>query len=228
MSTLKALSALLTYPEAELQAALPEIGAVLAVDRRLPAPQRDAMARLITMMKGSALMDLQERYVALFDRSPSLSLHLFEHVHGVSRDRGMAMVRLVEMYKAHGLAIEARELPDYLPLFLEFLSLLPEAEARSLLAEAGAVLAGIAQRLARRASPYTAVFEALCALGGSEAPIAKDETPEAGEDLAALDKAWEEAAVTFGPTAQAENGSGCDRVAAMVQRMNAPKQGVPS
>jgi len=222
MSALKALAALLTYPEAGLKASLPEIGAVLAADRRMPETNRAELANLIAEMQANDLMDAQERYVGLFDRSPSLSLHLFEHVHGDSRDRGMAMVRLVEMYREHGLEIEARELPDYLPLFLEYLSLLPEAESRPLLADAGPVLARIGQRLSRRESRYAAIFAALSAIAGADVPAAEDHGPEPAEDLAALDRAWEEAAVTFGPESMAESRSSCDRVAAMVARMAEP------
>jgi len=228
MSALKALAALLCYPEAEFKEALPEVGAALAADRRLTQACRAELACLISDMEAGELMDIQERYVGLFDRIPSLSLHLYEHVHGDSRDRGMAMVRLVEMYRQHGLEIEARELPDYLPLFLEFLSLLPEAESRRLLTDAGPVLAGIGQRLSRRGSRYAAVFAALSAIGGAEIAVAEDEAPEPAEDFAALDKAWEEAAVTFGPQSMAESRSGCERVAAAVDRMNAPGGGVRS
>lgn len=228
MSALKAMAALLTYPEAELKEALPEIGAALAADRRLNQACRDELAGLIAEMDAAELMEAQERYVGLFDRSPSLSLHLYEHVHGESRDRGMAMVRLAEIYERHGLEIDARELPDYLPLFLEFLSLLPEAESKPLLTDAGPLLARIGQRLSRRDSRYAAVFTALCAIGGAEMPAAEEEAPEQAEDFAKLDEAWEEAAVTFGPQSMADSRSGCERAAAAVARMNGPAEGMPS
>ena len=82
-------------------------------------------------------MDLQERYVASFDRGRARSLYLFEHVHGESRDRGQAMVNLLEIYRRHEFELNARELPDYIPLFMEYLAQRPDGEALDLLADNG-------------------------------------------------------------------------------------------
>ena len=128
--TYKILSALLSYPTEDLQAAAGSFVQLLDDEALLPEADRQALVRLIKQIAGEDLYELQERYVQLFDRTRSLSLHLFEHVHGESRDRGQAMVDLTDLYAQHGLEITANELPDHLPLFLEFLSTLPEAEAR--------------------------------------------------------------------------------------------------
>ena len=114
--TLKALSLTLSYPTAELQAAMPEIGAVLAADPRLTAATRAALQRLTHDLGQGDLFDVQESYVMLFDRSRTLSLNLFEHVHGESRDRGGAMVSLIETYRAAGFEPATTELPDHLPV----------------------------------------------------------------------------------------------------------------
>ena len=132
-TTLKVLSALLTYPTAELQAAVPQMRAVLDSEARLPQRNRDRLDGILEEIAAGDLYDLQERYVLLFDRTRSLSLHLFEHVHGESRDRGQAMVDLKVLYERHGLSMNSSELPDHLPLFLEFLSAIPEVEAFELL-----------------------------------------------------------------------------------------------
>ena len=129
MKTLKVLSALISYPTVELTAAASELRGVLAVEGLLPKPIRADIEALIDDIAGADLLDAQERYILLFDRTRSLSLHLFEHVHGESRDRGQAMVELLKLYSAHGLELTAKELPDHLPVFLEFLSTLPDAEA---------------------------------------------------------------------------------------------------
>ena len=97
----------------------------------------------------------------LFDRTRSLSLHLFEHVHGESRDRGQAMVDLKALYERHGLSMRSTELPDHLPLFLEFLSEIPEAEARELIEETSHVLEAIRLRLKKRKVPYSSVFSCV-------------------------------------------------------------------
>ena len=139
MQSLRALSALLCYPTAETMAALDELAEVLRADPLLPPDRLAALDNFIAELRTLPLLDAEERYVALFDRNRSLSLHLYEHVHGESRDRGQAMVRLAALYALHGLEFTARELPDYLPLYLEFLSQLPERAARSMLAEAAHV-----------------------------------------------------------------------------------------
>lgn len=218
--TFKVLAALLSYPTEDIQAAAPEFAQVLEDDGLLPDGQRLRLTQLIAQIADRDLYDLQERYVSLFDRSRSLSLHLFEHVHGESRQRGQAMVDLQALYAEHGLEIAAKELPDYLPLFLEFLSLLPLEEARALLGEPGHVLEAMRDRLRKRKSIYASVFRALIAIASanpaaSRADIrTKDEDPD---DLDALDEAWAEEPVTFGPGEQ-----GCPAADQMVARMNAP------
>jgi nitrate reductase delta subunit len=217
--TLKVLSALLTYPEAELQDAVPEMRAVLAGEALLPAGTLARLNQLLDEIGTHDLYDLQERYVLLFDRGRTLSLHLFEHIHGEGRDRGQAMVDLAQLYESHGLVIGAKELPDFLPLFLEFLSTLPLAEAREFLARPLHIIAALRQRLKKRRSPYAAVFRALEAIAqgtadrqGLEALLAEPEDDPG--DLEALDKTWAEEPVTFGP-----GESGCTKAAGMVERM---------
>lgn len=191
--TLRALAALLSYPDEALRAALPEI--------RDCAP-REALP-LIDEIAQSSLYEAQERYVALFDGSRALSLHLFEHVHGESRDRGQAMVDLLAMYEAHGLTVQAHELPDYIPAFLEFLSVLESNEARKLVGETGHILRALGDRLAERGSPYAAVFAAVLALArlpGLSKPIVARVAAE--PDRSALDAQWMDPEVTFGPGPQ--------------------------
>ncbi len=164
MKTLKVLSALLCYPQPDMQAALTEMIMALDEENRLPQSQCWAVQTLMNQMRRTDLMDLQEGYIGLFDRGRALSLHLFEHLHGQSRDRGQAMVDLLETYRRHGFELSARELPDYLPLFLEYLAQRPVDEALSLLADAMPVIALIGARLAERGSDYHVVFDALAAL----------------------------------------------------------------
>ena len=123
MRTYRALAALLTYPTEELVGAIEEISSTLQTEGLLSVASRRSVERLLRELRTLDLFDLQERYVTLFDRTPSLSLHLFEHVHGDSRDRGQAMVDLIELYRRHGVEIATHELPDFLPLFLEFLEI---------------------------------------------------------------------------------------------------------
>jgi nitrate reductase delta subunit len=220
MRTLRVLARLLAYPTAELHQAAPELRAMLAEEGALSAKHRAAVGALIDEIASGTLFDAQERYVALFDLGRGCSLHLFEHVYGDSRERGQAMVALADRYRAAGLAVSANELPDYLPLVLEYVSVAPAAEAQALLAEVAHVIEALGARLAKRNTPYAAIMAALGALAGKRlhstadlVTIDEDDSPEA------LDRAWEEAAVTFGPENAPRNGA-CDRAAAILSRMN--------
>lgn len=213
--TFKILSLLLTYPEEELQATVGEMKQLLDAEKLVPANCLKGLGGLLDEIARGDLYDLQERYVLLFDRSRSLSLHLFEHIHGESRDRGQALVDLAAHYEEHGLVIGARELPDFLPLFLEFLGTRPIAEARNLLAQPLHVIAALGERLRKRKSAYAWVFSALERIAkGKPAKAAMEsllaEPEEDPNDLEALDRAWEDQPVTFGAVAGGISpGGGC-------------------
>lgn len=160
MSLYRLLSVLLCYPEQDLLDALPEVEGALAA---YPDAE-ETLQPLIDYLASHDLIALQENYVATFDRNRVHSLHLFEHVHGESRDRGQAMVDLLDTYREHGFEPVVSELPDHVPLFLEFLGVIDPAAARNLLDDAIHVLAAIGARLARNDSPYASVFAVLRAL----------------------------------------------------------------
>ncbi|WP_137938310.1 nitrate reductase molybdenum cofactor assembly chaperone [Chitinivorax sp. B] len=164
MQYFQILSALLTYPSVELQAAFPELEVALAATPETA----HTVAPLFDFLRQSDEVALQENYVATFDRNPKHSLHLFEHIHGESRDRGQAMVDLLQEYKRYGLLMTPDELPDYVPLFLEFLSQIDAKDAERLLGEAVHVLALIGDKLKANDSPYHVVFDALRGLTSVE------------------------------------------------------------
>ena len=225
IKTFKALSALLSYPTTELQEAAPELGAFFKAEALIPEGSRRKLETLIALIADGDIYDLQEQYVLQFDRTRSLSLHLFEHVHGEGRERGQALVDLQQVYERGGMVIDARELPDYLPLFLEFLSTLPLSEARELLREPLHIIAALGERLARRDSDYASIARALVSIAehapesDAVAELLKipDDNPD---DLEALDQVWEEAAIEFGPGA--DNADSCPQVSDMLQRMGIP------
>jgi nitrate reductase delta subunit len=192
MTNTRALAALLAYPEEELLSNVPLLREIFSGDRGLE--------RLLQEMQDEELHVLQERYVELFDRSRALSLHLFEHVHGESRDRGQAMVDLAQTYASRGFEVAGGELPDYLPAFLEFASVLDPKEARNLLKETSEILRALGDRLADRGSRYSAVFAALLAAAGEPGltrRIAPRRMPGEENSPAAMDKVWMEEPVTF-------------------------------
>lgn len=226
---LKAISALLSYPTEALQQARAELIEALGQDNLLPAETIKAMTVLIDEIAAGDIYDLQETYVALFDRSRTLSLNLFEHVHGESRDRGGAMVDLVENYRAAGFEPASSELPDHLPVLLEFLAMRPIDEAREVLADAAHILEVMQTRLNRRESIYAPVFAALTHISGVNADKAavaellaiKDDDPD---DLEALDEVWEESEVTFAP----DPNAGCPQVRDILAGMDTPRNAPPA
>ncbi len=226
--TFKVFSALLSYPSEDLQQAAPEMRAAIEAEGLLPAAARRGLDTLIEEMASGDFYDLQERYVLLFDRTRSLSLHLFEHVHGESRDRGQAMIDLQDLYMQKGLAVAGGELPDFLPLFLEFLAMQPPREACELLSQPAHILSALAERLRKRDSAYAAVFRALVALAATKpskdvvATLLEEPDPDA-DDLTALDEAWEDQPVHFGPSASACK----DGLIARVRAGQRPAPGMP-
>ena len=192
---LRALARLLDYPAEPLFDHLGEIGAALAAAPAKPA-RRGAVEALLTRLAGADPLDAQELYIDTFDRGRRTSLNLFEHVHGDSRDRGQAMVDLLEMYRAAGIELDTDQLPDYLPAFLEYLSVLPAREAREHLAEVTHLVRAIGGVLAARNSDYAGALDLLLALAGEPA-LGADPTAEDDTSFAAIDAAWLDAPVDF-------------------------------
>ncbi|KFZ29353.1 nitrate reductase [Pseudidiomarina atlantica] len=200
MQVLQVISLLIDYPREELLEAAPELR-TLVRNSELSAAQQQAVDDFITERTSTNLMDWQSEYDSLFERGRSLSLLLFEHVHGESRDRGQAMVDLMNQYQQAGLEIDIKELPDYIPLYLEFLATQGEDNAREGLAEVAHILAVLAARLEQRESNYAVLFQSLLELAAVDVDLndvrqqvqgeKRDDTPKE------LDKVWEEEMVTF-------------------------------
>lgn len=197
MKTFKILGLLLTYPTIEIQENMQDLKAVLAEEGLLPRKFEKALTGFMDKLAEGDLLEAQEDYVSLFDRGRGHSLYLFEHIHGESRDRGQAMVDLIDHYKEKGLELTARELPDYLPLFLEYLSLCQPAEAQENLGDVVHIIAAISAKLKKRKSGYHVVFKALSRL--TDVQIDQEfvrnaliEEEARDDSLEALDKEWEE------------------------------------
>ena len=218
MQLLKVLARVLEYPTEELQASKDALIAAVLEDSRLPRQNKEQLLRCVEMVCDGDLLDMQENYVGMFDKGRATSLLLFEHVHGESRDRGQAMVDLMEEYRSNGLEIDARELPDYLPLFLEYLSTRPWDEIRNWLEDIHHILGLLGERLYQRESFYHVVMDSLLTLSGRSAnrqelaeivaAEERDDTPEA------LDKVWEEEMVKFVD----DQGSSCSTGSVVGQR----------
>ena len=197
MRVLKAFAALLSYPRIEVQEAIADIDAAITDERALRRKDRDALQPLLDELRNTELLDLQERYVALFDRGRATSLNLYEHVHGDSRDRGQAMVDLMNIYRRGGLELDTCELPDHLPVLLEYLSTRPAGEVREMLGDCSHLLRSIGDALAQRKSPYATVLSALLGLAG-ERGLDLERTEAVADDNATLDQEWVEQPVLFG------------------------------
>jgi nitrate reductase delta subunit len=191
MIVFRALSALLSYPSKEMRQALPEIAdAIRSALVITPAEQR-GLLDLIDELGRDDLLAAEERYVDLFDRGRALSLNLFEHLHGESRGRGEAMVELKKIYERAGFELSANELPDYLPVVLEYLSCRDLTDAREMLADCAGILTTIGRSLVARQSRYAAVLQALIVVAG-ESPIDIAKIPPVMERTDTLDHDWVE------------------------------------
>ncbi len=201
MIELLVVSRLLEYPDADLWQHQQELRDALAEGSALNLQQAAQLNGYITTLCSGDLLDAQASYSELFDRGRATSMLLFEHVHGESRDRGQAMVNLMSQYQQAGMEIDSRELPDHLPLYLEYLSQRDEAEARGGLQDVAPILALLAARLKQRESDYAVLFDVLLGLSQSDVAVesvrqqiageARDDTPQA------LDAVWEEEQVKF-------------------------------
>jgi nitrate reductase delta subunit len=184
--TLRVAAHLLSYPDDTLRQHLPELRAALHAENALSSSRLSELDALIGSLAGGDALDTEAAYVELFDRGRRTSLHLFEHVHGDSRDRGPAMIDLAQTYEKAGLYLSPDELPDYLPAVLEFASTQPPKEARALLGEMAHIFNAIFSALLQRESHYASVLGALIELAGEKAQavtIAPDEP---------LDASWDE------------------------------------
>lgn len=198
--TLRTLAALLGYPSDDLLAHIPDLHTALDAEAALPKATRKRLDALLKRLANSETLDAQAEYTDLFDRSRNLSLHLFEHVHGENRERGQAMLDLAEQYMDQGLLLESNELPDFIPVFLEYTSCLTETKARDTLAQPAHVLAALEQRLRERNSDYASVFAAILSLTGTRPDRdAVDELQKnaPSDDPSRIDEEWEERQVTF-------------------------------
>lgn len=197
MRTLKAIAALLSYPTESLVKVAPEIPEMLKSEGLISPDNIKKIEALATELTSKDILEMQEEYVNLFDRTPSLSLHMFEHIHGDSRERGQAMVDLSQMYKEEGLEMTGNETPDYLPMFLEYLSCLDGVEALKCLNETVNVLGAIAARLENRKTAYASIFTSLVSLAKdmpSKEEIDRAMAEDDGSEMSIedMDQAWEE------------------------------------
>ncbi len=191
--TLRSLAHLLRYPDADMRGHLVDIHTALNAENALGSVRRTELDALMDRLLAEG-MDAEASYVDLFDRGRGTALHLFEHVHGDSRDRGPAMVDLVKTYEQAGLLLDPAELPDHLTVLLEFASTQPTQEARAFIGEFAHILQSIAAALVRRQSDYAAVLSAVLDLAGQ--PVMAD-TPASLPADEPLDASWEEP-VAFG------------------------------
>ncbi len=214
--TLRVLAALLSYPDPYVRRHLPEMPEILRRESALPVGRLAELDALIAKLRGSDPLDAEAEYVQLFDRGRGTSLHLFEHVHGDSRDRGPAMIDLARTYEAAGLLLAPGELPDFLPAVLEFASTQPPREAKAFLGEMAHILSAILGALRKRESAYASVLGALLELAGEKAqPVATDvEEP--------LDETWAEPPVFDGCSSKGQARPGAPQPIQVIHRTAQP------
>lgn len=199
IKTYKILSLLLSYPNQDVMDFMAEIPENLSEEGILNTRQIDNIQKFIDAFKSDEIETWQEHYVQLFDYSRAVSLHLFEHVYGESKDRGQAMVDLISFYAEDGLEIKTSELPDYLPAFLEFLSMTKnESVASEVLSEIAHIISKIHDKLKGMDNPYQHLLEAVLSLSAREPDPKLVDSLNQMEKPVDLDKEYEEEPVRFG------------------------------
>ena len=184
---LRALSRLLQYPDLELMDHLPEVAAALYEMPKLSKKVQVGLEEFVNYLEASDLMDSQENYVECFDRGRATSLHLFEHVHGDSRERGQAMVDLLQTYKEGGLQLSANELPDHLSIILEFASTLPLDQAKQFVGEMAHILNAVYSTLVARNNRYAWLIAAAIEFSGEKFKVVELKIQEES-----MDEEWAE------------------------------------
>lgn len=218
--SLRALARLLSYPDAPLRADLALLVDAIDEEAALPAPRRAELRALVAELLRRDPLEVEARYVETFDRGRATSLHLFEHVHGDSRDRGPAMIDLVQTYEKAGLYLGPEELPDHLGVVLEFASTQPSALAKAFLGEVAHILSAIFSALLKRESPYAAVVAAVLELAGQKAQAVPFKADEA------LDESWAEPEAFDGCATRGQNRPGQAQPIHIVRKNPHANQGV--
>ena len=212
--SLRVLAALLGYPDARLRSFLPEMRELLRDEGALSQTRRAELDTLMDSLRRTDALTSESDYVELFDRGRATSLHLFEHVHGDSRDRGPAMIDLGQTYEKAGLVLAEGELPDYLPAVLEFVSTQPPAEAKAFLGEMAHIFNAIFGALRQRESAYASVLGALLELAGEKAQPVE---PAAEETL---DESWAEPVVFDGCSSKGQAKPGQVQPSHVIRKNN--------
>lgn len=213
--TLRVLAHLLRYPDAELRGHIPELQIALRSEAALTTARLVELQALLLHLGTQSSLDVESEYVELFDRGHRTALHLFEHVLGDSRDRGPAMVDLIQTYEKAGLFLGANELPDYLPVVLEFTSTQPPAQAQEFLGEIAHIVRVIFSALLKRESPYASVLAAVLELAGEKAEaVSIAPEPE-------IDESWAEPEVFGGCSTEGQAKPGAPQPIHFVKKQTA-------
>lgn len=217
--TLRALSRLIGYPDPTLRAHLDEIGARLHAEGALGAARLAELDALIAQLQRHDPLDAEADYVQLFDSGRRTALHLFEHVHGDSRERGPALIDLAQMYERAGLYLAEGQMPDHLPVVLEYASTQPPRQAAAFLGELAHLLNVIFAALEQRGSRYASVMGALLELAGETSrPVTLADEP-------ALDDEWAEPAAFDGCSHAGQARPDAAQPVQIVRRATTPSTG---
>jgi len=219
--TLRVLARLLSYPNAALQGDLADMQSAMHAERALSKDRQLELDNLVNHLAHGDALQIESEFVELFDRGHATSLHLFEHVHGDSRDRGPAMIDLTKTYEKAGLFLAPGELPDFLPVVLEFVSTQPPKEAKAFLAEMAHIFNAIFSALQQRQTAYASVLGALLELSGEKAQAVKVAADEP------IDTTWEEPEVFGGCSVKGQDKPGQPQPIHFVRTNAAATAGAP-
>jgi len=220
--SLRALALLLGYPDAEMRSHLPELLEAIDKEAVIPVARRDELHAFAAELARLDPMDVEARYVETFDRGRATSLHMFEHIHGDSRERGPAMVDLVQTYEKAGMLMAPEELPDHLCVVLEFASTQPPKLAIEFMGEMAHILTSVFSALVQRGSPYAAPVAAVLELCGQSVQAVAILADEAMDDV------WQEPEAFDGCSTKGQSKPGETQPIHFVRKTAAPIDTAPA
>ena len=155
MQVFAVISKLIDYPDSELIENLDSVIEYIKDSSEIATDEKEILMEFVSWMRSHTSIKLQETYVETFDMVPEHDLHLTHHIFGDDRQRGPALIDLSEHFKNEGLEVKEGEIPDFLPLLLEYASTLDDIKSREFLGDAKKIITIIADNLDKAKSPYS-------------------------------------------------------------------------
>lgn len=158
-NTFEIISSLLLYPNEEWMSELPDICSLITSLKDLELKEK--INSFVRSVQKKGIIALEQEYIETFDFGNNTNLYITYDKYGEQRERGQALLSLKQLYESEGCEVIEQELPDYLPLVLEFLSVASEENTHKLIYSLGPVIEIISENLNKTKSDYAILMDSL-------------------------------------------------------------------